>query len=374
MTLDNHILRTFFHFFSKQLVQSDFLILTVRWWCFLLAPAAMWAQSASLPKATPWPQDRTAAISLTFDDGTPSHLDIVGPILKKHHLNGTFYVVTGNETWRRRLDDWRRMAAEGNEIGSHTVHHPCLLPQIKPNSLGYTPEMMRAEVGDSAQDIIARLGVQRGLTFAYPCATMTFGPPADQVRNEVLYLGYVAEFYFAAREDHGVPVNPPELSPLTVHGLGRTVGSDFSHLLALMEPAVQTHQWGVLTFHGVGGDELAVTREAFETLASYLEEHNEIWCATFGDVVRYIQERKALEVRATEMDTRRVQFALGWPLDPKIYDLPLTLKWELPPDWTDCRAEADGRPLVPSMSTSSSLRVALVELAPRTKVLRFEAR
>ena len=241
MSLDNDILRTFFHFFSKQLVQSDFLILTVRWWCFLLAPAAMWAQSPSLPKVTPWPQDRTAAISLTFDDGTPSHLDIVGPILKKHHLNGTFYVVTGNETWRRRLDDWRRMAAEGNEIGSHTVHHPCLLPQIKPNSLGYTPEMMRAEAGDSAQEIIARLGVQRGLTFAYPCATMTFGPPADQVHNEVLYLGYVAEFYFAAREDHGVPINPPELGPLTVHGLGRTVGSDFSRLLALMESAVQTH-------------------------------------------------------------------------------------------------------------------------------------
>jgi hypothetical protein len=117
-----------------------------------------------------------------------------------------------------------------------------------------------------------------------------------------------------------------------------------------------------------------VTREAFEDLASYLEEHNEIWCATFGDAVRYIQERKALNVRTTDMDNRRVQFALNWPLDSKIYDLPLTLKWELPPDWTDCRAEADGRPLVPSMSTSSSLRVALVELAPRTKVLKFEAR
>jgi hypothetical protein len=262
MTLNNHILRASFRSFLKQPVPSGFLVLAVNWWCFLLVPTAVWAQSASLPKVTPWPQDRMAAISLTFDDGTPSHLDVAGPILKKHHLNGTFYVVTGNETWRRRLDDWRRMAAEGNEIGSHTVHHPCLLPQIKPNSQGYTPEMMRAEAGDSAQEITARLGVQRGLTFAYPCATMTFGPPADQVRNEVLYLGYVAEFYFAAREDHGVPVNPPELSPLTVHGLGRTVGIDFPHLLALMEPAVQTHQWGVLTYHGVGGDGLSETREA----------------------------------------------------------------------------------------------------------------
>ena len=372
MTLHSHFQRASIHL--KQHVLSGSPILTMTWWCFFLVPTAVWTQNASLPKVTPWPQDRIAAISLTFDDGTPSHLDIAGPILKKHHLIGTFFVVTGNETWGKRLDDWRRLAAEGNEIGSHTVHHPCLLPEITPNSQGYTPDMMRAEVRDSAQEISARLGILRGLTFAYPCATMTFGPPADQVRNEVLYLGYVAEFYFAAREDHGVPVNPPELGPLSVHGLGRTVGIDFPHLLALMEPAVRTHQWGVLTFHGVGGDELAVSREAFENLASYLEQHSEIWCATFGDAVRYIQESKALEVRVTETDNRRVQFALDWPMDPKIYDLPLTLKWELPAGWKGCHAEADGRSLVPSMSTGSSPRTALVELPPRTKILKFEAK
>jgi peptidoglycan/xylan/chitin deacetylase (PgdA/CDA1 family) len=38
-----------------------------------------------VPKVTVtrWPPDRVAAISLTFDDGLNSHLDVVGPILKK---------------------------------------------------------------------------------------------------------------------------------------------------------------------------------------------------------------------------------------------------------------------------------------------------
>ena len=46
-----------------------------------------------------WPQDRVAAISLTFDDGINSHLDFVGPILKKHRLNATFFVTTGMGPW-----------------------------------------------------------------------------------------------------------------------------------------------------------------------------------------------------------------------------------------------------------------------------------
>ncbi len=341
-------------------------------WFFVLFPIVACAQTAPLPMVTPWPGDRTAAISLTFDDATPSHLDIVGPTLKKHHLHGTFYVVTGNGTWVTRFDDWRRLAAEGNEIGSHSVHHPCLLDRIKPNALDYTPQMMRAEAGDSAREIATRLGIDRGLTFAYPCSTETFGPPADQAHNEVLYLGYAAEFYFAARGDNGgLPVTPEEMNPLTVHGLGRVVGLDYPHLLALIDPPQRSHEWGVLIFHGVGGDGMAVSAEAFEMLAAYLEQHHDIWCAAFGDAVRYIQERKALKIRLTKSDSRQVEFALSWPMDAKTFDLPLTLKWQTPSDWTAYQCEADGHPLA---TTKANSQAVLVDVPPQTKVLRFEAK
>jgi len=340
-----------------------------------ILPVVAEAQSAVLPTATLWSQNRMAAVSLTFDDALASQLGNAGPILRKHHLVGTFYVITGpSSTWLSRLDDWRRLAAEGNEIGSHTVHHPCMLPQITPKSQDYSPEMMKEEVQQSAQTITAALGTQRGLTFAYPCDNETFGPPWDNTRNQARYLSYVAEFYFAARMDNGgSPVNPPELNPLTVHGLNRTVGLDSPRLLAMMEPVLRTHQWGVFEFHGVGGDYLSISAEALEKLASYLQQHNEIWCATFGDVVRYIQERQALQIRATESDGRRVQFKLSWPMDPRVYDLPLTLKWELPRSWTACQVEADGHLLVSRVLTESSRKVALVDVATQTHLLLFEA-
>ena len=319
--------------------------------------------------------DRAAAVSLTFDDALPTHLTNAGPILRKHSLHGTFFVVTGSTCWIDRPDEWRHVAAEGNEIGSHTVNHPCLLDNFKPNARDYTATMIRAELADSARAITARVGSQRGLTFAYPCCNMTFGPPADQARDQALYLGMVAEYYFAARADNaGMPVNPPELNPLTANRLSRAVGVAGPGLIAMMQPIYQNHQWGVYTFHGIGGDGLATTSEAFDTLARYLEQHREIWCATFGDAVRYILERKALGIRVKNSDSREVQFKLSWPLNAQTFDLPLTLEWRLPTDWTDCRIEADGRPLVSTKASGTTLRLALFEVPAQTKVLRFAAK
>ncbi len=341
----------------------------------LVSPILGWGQSGHVPKSTFWPGDRSAAISLTFDDAMQTQLEHAGPVLAKHNLRGTFFVITGSSsTWRKRPDDWRRLASQGNEIASHTVNHPCLLASIEPHSQVYSPEMMHRELRDSAQEIISRLGAARGLTFAYPCGNMSFGPPADQARNQALYVSYVAESYFAARgSDGGGSVTPEELNLLTVPDLGATAGKSFQDLLAMMEPGVRQHRWGVFAFHGVGGEWLAVSTATLDELASYLQRHTEIWTAPFGDVIRYIQESKALEVHPATHAERVVEFSLHSPLDPKVFDLPLTLEWELPADWTACRAEADQQPLTCTVPSETRPKRALVEVPPQTRTLRFEA-
>lgn len=343
----------------------------------LAASPAMSAgdEKSLLPAPAPWPQDRTAAVSLTFDDAMQTQLDIAGPILKKYGLNGTFFAITGpSSSWLKRPDDWKRLAEEGNEIGSHTVNHPCMLKAIKPHSQDYTPEMMLKEMQESSQSIIERLGVKRGLTFAYPCGDMTFGREADLAPNQARYLDFVAQYYFAARGYNcWGPVVAEDINPLTVPVLGWTFGKDFPSLLATLDPARQSHNWGVFVFHGVGGQWLSVTQEAFDELAGFLARHREIWTATFGDVVRYIQEAKALEVRADE-STREsfgFTFTLTWPLEAKVYDLPLTLKWKLPPSWSACSARADGKLLSCSRSADTSTQAVLVDVPPQARSLQF---
>jgi peptidoglycan/xylan/chitin deacetylase (PgdA/CDA1 family) len=331
------------------------------------------ASAAALPSPTPWPGDRSAAISLTFDDAMQTHLDIAGPVLKKHGLHGTFFATTGpSSTWRKRPDDWKRLAAEGNEIASHSVHHPCMLKVINPHSQDYTPEMMLKEIRESSEDIIARLGIRRGLTFAYPCGDMTFGGEADLARNQAHYMDYVARYYFAARGYNSwAPVVAEDINPLTVPVLGWTAEVDFPGLLAQLEPVRKGHNWGVYVFHGVGGQWLSVKKQTFDELTGYLARHTEIWTATFGDVVRYIQESKVLEVQAGESTGQRRGFALSWPLEARIYDLPLTLKWNLPSSWSSCTAQADGQSLSCSIKASSGAKAALVDVPAQTRTLEF---
>jgi peptidoglycan-N-acetylglucosamine deacetylase len=331
------------------------------------------ARGMRLPEATRWPQDRAAAISLTFDDAMQTQLDNAGPILKKHGLSGTFFVITGpSSSWLKRIDDWQRLAAEGNEIGSHTVNHPCLLKQIEIHSQNYTPQMMLKEIRDSSQEIVTRLSTHRGLTFAYPCGDMSFGPPGQQATNQARYLEYVADYCFAARTYNSwAPVVAEDLNPLTIPVLGWTVGRDFPALLAMMEPVRRGHHWGVFVFHGVGGQWLSVKNQTFDELATYLQGHSEIWTATFGDVVRYIQETKGLDIEAGESTSHRVQFTLTWSVDPKIYDLPVTVKWILPSSWRSFAAEADGRPLTSPPAAESNSKTLLLDVPPQTKTLEF---
>lgn len=331
------------------------------------------APETEAPAPTMWPGDRSSAISLTFDDGMETQLDNASPILKKHGLKGTFFVITGNlNSWRKRPDDWARLAAEGNEIASHTVNHPCMLKSIEIHSQTYTAEMMLREIRDSSESIIARLGVRRGLTFAYPCGDMTFGGEADLARNQARYMDYVAQYYFAARGYNAwAPVVAEDINPLTVPVLGWTFGRDFPSLLAQLEPVRQGHNWGVYVFHGVGGQWLSITNQALDELAGFLAQHSEIWTATFGDVVRYIQEAKALKVETGESSEQSYKFSLSWPLDAKVYDVPLTLKWKLPLSWNSCTACVDGQQMNCSVTATAGAKSALVDVPAQTKTLEF---
>jgi peptidoglycan/xylan/chitin deacetylase (PgdA/CDA1 family) len=107
----------------------------------LLTAVSVVAQQAQVKVTVArWPQDRTAAISLTFDDAMATHLDVAAPILREHRLNGTFFVSTGLGVWGKHKGEGEQLAKDGNELGDHTVHHPCLLPEIEPHSQECTPK------------------------------------------------------------------------------------------------------------------------------------------------------------------------------------------------------------------------------------------
>ncbi|MFF3460787.1 polysaccharide deacetylase family protein [Streptomyces sp. NPDC002730] len=67
-------------------------------------------------------------VSLTFDDGRLSHFTEARPILRAHGMRGTFYLISGNlgRPQYMSTSQAKQLAADGNEIGGHTLHHPRL--------------------------------------------------------------------------------------------------------------------------------------------------------------------------------------------------------------------------------------------------------
>jgi peptidoglycan/xylan/chitin deacetylase (PgdA/CDA1 family) len=59
----------------------------------------------------------TGAVSLSFDDGSASQLEIAIPTLNQFGIHATFYINPRMET---DLAPWREVGLSGHEIGNHT--------------------------------------------------------------------------------------------------------------------------------------------------------------------------------------------------------------------------------------------------------------
>src|ERR1035441_9184746 len=78
-------------------------------------------------------------ISITFDDGLRCQLEQALPLLNRHNLPATFFLIANRDpifTDGHRHPDWNKthwseqdielfktMAQQGHEIGAHSVHH-----------------------------------------------------------------------------------------------------------------------------------------------------------------------------------------------------------------------------------------------------------
>ena len=106
-------------------------------------------------------------VGLTFDDGYADFLLEAVPVLQRHGMGGTVYVVTGTiggvKAWgsgprwpMMDADQVRACAAAGLEVGSHTVSHP-RLSGLDAGTLTREVATSRAVLQDVLQDDVPGL-------------------------------------------------------------------------------------------------------------------------------------------------------------------------------------------------------------------------
>jgi peptidoglycan/xylan/chitin deacetylase (PgdA/CDA1 family) len=100
-------------------------------------------------------------VLLTFDDGYVDHVTQVLPVLERHHMVATFYVITRrtHEPGFLTGAQIRKLEAAGMDIGAHTRTHPSLA--------ALSPSALHDEVTGSQLDLRRLLG-HPVYWFAYP--------------------------------------------------------------------------------------------------------------------------------------------------------------------------------------------------------------
>jgi peptidoglycan/xylan/chitin deacetylase (PgdA/CDA1 family) len=125
-----------------------------------ILPGDAASSTATRPGHTP---PSATTVTLTFDDAYEDQWLYGVPLLRSHHMTGTFYVITSDSdgpypccmSWAQL----RILQGEGDDIGSHTVHHADL-PKV-------TAATATREVCASRQDMMKN-GIDDPESFAYP--------------------------------------------------------------------------------------------------------------------------------------------------------------------------------------------------------------
>ena len=256
------------------------------------------AQQATL-KVLPW-NDHSAAVSLTFDDARPVHLDVAIPELNKRHLRGSFFVIVSKLT---RMDDWRMAASEGHEIGNHSVshEHPAVLTQ----------KSEETQVEDAKYFLDSNFHSQI-ITFAYPYMEISPG-----------LLFWVKKYNFAAR---GWPENPEllyvssEQEPDWYNLAAQPVFTkyDSSVYENWINKAISLHAWTTFQFHGIGDPSTGwepIPQKTFLYVLDYVKRQEErgLWVAPFGEVAAYLRAQKILEAAQPEVSNGVERFTWELP-------------------------------------------------------------
>ncbi|MBZ5582111.1 MAG: polysaccharide deacetylase family protein [Acidobacteriia bacterium] len=237
-----------------------------------------------------WPEGKTAAVSLSFDDARASQAEVGAPLLEKYGAKATFFV--NPRAVKDRLDAWKKVLAAGQEIGNHTTSHPCTVnyPFSSRNPLeDYTIPRIEEEMDGANAEIEHLLGV-KPVTFAYPCGQKFVGRGVDLKS----YVPAAAKRFLACRGFLDEGSNDPARCDLA-QTLGMVSdGLTFEQMRSLAAAAAKQGGWLVFAGHEIGKPGPQATEAAvLEQFLRYARDPaNGVWLDTVQAVAKYIQAQR----------------------------------------------------------------------------------
>jgi peptidoglycan/xylan/chitin deacetylase (PgdA/CDA1 family) len=250
-----------------------------------------------IPSSTVHVSDRLwngkkAAVVLTYDDALDVQLDNVIPALDSLGFKGGFYLTADFPGSKNRIQDWRKAAANGHELGNHTLFHPCDASKpgrswVSPsNDLSkYNTEQIVREI-EMTNVFLESLDGKKERTFAYTCGDTQSGEGSfiEKIKNQFVSM-------------RGIRGQINKLETLDLNNIDCYVidNNNAGQLVAWAEKAKEEHGLMVVLFHGVGGGHSINTdRKKHNDFLKYLKKNqNDFWVTTMLEASKFsIQELK----------------------------------------------------------------------------------
>jgi len=337
---------------------------------------------------TNWPDERSSALSLTFDDGYASHHEHLYLVLKECKLKATFFIVPGwlndpsTSKHASRIGTWRgfeQVARDGFEIGSHGMTH-VKLTRLVPGAENRAGTLLY-ELAESKRAIerhvpsrpcsaiaypyslhnrvVARIAARyymaaRGLGNPFTIATGAIIDWMDR-RSEMAWRGNrpLSSFnrWFLTRrheiiqkqqaffQEHGVALKSALLerlaSNIETRAFGRGVWSVFvQHEIIPFDEIKKVNTFSPYPI------------EWFKPFAKWLADQVKIravWVDTVSNVMKYLKERDTFNYRVLKEDKSRIELEIHHGLDTSMYDYPLTIDVLVPNTWKHVDITTEGK-------------------------------
>ena len=308
--------------------------------------AGLLAQVNPAYEVATWRGFKAAAITYTLDDNTSNQLPVAIPLFDQYNFKTTLFTVTN---WGPNWAGLRTASANGHEVASHTVTHPSLG--------GLTVAQQLTELQQSQATIRANVPTARCETVAYPNCVVGDGPT-------------IQSYYLAGRGCSGqlMPATPGDFYNLSAIITGSTgTVQTAANFNSRVDAARAARGWCVFLTHGINSDGGYSPTQSTE-LAAHLAYVNtngaDFWVGTFADVVKYIKERNAAVLAETTVSTTQFSLTLTDNLPDLVYNMPLTVRRQLPAAWTGAAVLRGTTPVPSSVVTSAGVRYVVFEAVP----------
>lgn len=231
--------------------------------------------------------NKQCAVVLTYDDAIDVDLDNVLPALDSLKLKGTFYLIGSSPVINARLNEWRKAAANGHELGNHALNHPCDGTKPGRSFVNAENDLSKYTVARTVNEVRLNNTLLKAIdgkdrrTFAYPCGDLT-------VNGEYFYKQLEKDFAGARGVTGGLQAPADvNLSDIRCYMIA---GQSADYMIDLVKKAQASHTVLVFLFHGVGGGHsINVNLDAHSKLLHYLKNNEkDLWVAPMVDVAERV--------------------------------------------------------------------------------------